>query len=125
MIAQALADNGSGRLVSFDDSEHWLGKTKSYFPQHLLDIVEFRAVALRVDKDVIYYEDADGSPDFVYIDGPNYTGNVRITGNGVSLAPDFIIIDGRRRTFQWIAAQLPNYQTHENFVHGQRWLEKS
>lgn len=124
IIAQALADNGNGGMVSFDDSEHWLGQTRNYFPEHLLELCEFKPVGLRFEGEIVYYEDCTGDPDFVYVDGPPYTRGARITGNAVNLAPAFILIDGRRKTFQWTAEQLPSYQVVEDPVLNQRWLEK-
>ena len=104
IIAQALHDNGGdARMVSLDAHERWTEVTRDSIPSHLRDIVEVRYSTLSVielGSSKAYVHDArpaDLVPDFMYVDGPALTDEVRGAADAVlefEVEMDGILING-------------------------------
>lgn len=107
IIAQALHDNGGdARMVSLDAHERWTEVTRDSIPSHLRDIVEVRYSTLSVielGSSKAYVHDArpaDLVPDFMYVDGPALTDEVRGAADVVQIEDQLqhgfeLVVDGR------------------------------
>ena len=107
-IAQALHDQGFGHLWSLDSDARWLEHTRAMFPAHLKPFVTFIHSPVIVNRDYgapawEYSVIPEGKWDFVLIDGPELTEDVRLSCDLVKLAPRlepsaFGMIDHRWRS---------------------------
>lgn len=77
VIAQALHENGSGRITTIEDVEKFFLKAKNSCPDHLLPYIDFR-LSPKIRKNYgpfhgVGYEHIPELPyDLVFVDGPNY-----------------------------------------------------
>lgn len=76
VIAYALKENGSGKVVSMEDHEYYLEATKNIFPKELKDVVEFHlSPAVEKTRDFFrgggYKEIPAHDYEYVFVDGPN------------------------------------------------------
>ena len=119
---------GTGKLYSIDESEHWQGALKDYMPDELTSFCEFlvRPVSLRLDskgEHVKCFEDLPQLPvNLLYIDGGGIAEGVEFE----TLAPsDFlIVIDGRGPICKYLKENLSKkYRFEENIIHSQRIFE--
>ena len=107
-IAQALHDQGSGHLWSLDADARWLEHTSKLLPEHLRPFVTFIHSPVVVNREYgvpawEYSVVPEGQWDFVLIDGPALTDDVKLSCDLIKLAPALTqnglgMIDHRWRT---------------------------
>ncbi len=115
-LAQAVADNGAGRLYSMEAAETWTAHTRAMLPPWLEPWVEIHyAPADRVDRGGAcawkYRYRPDAIPQFVYVDGPagakECPGNADLLEIEDRLAPGcLIVIDGRGSTVDFLRTKF-------------------
>jgi hypothetical protein len=134
VIAQALVGNGRGHLYSIESDEHWAEVTASYLASehrqvcsiHHCPIIEEngpRGAALR------YTSVPKVEADFVYVDGPELSEAYPVSSDPLDMqlsANCFVVIDGRKPTFNFLRRNLgPEWSAHWNPFGGRGTLERS
>jgi predicted O-methyltransferase YrrM len=107
-IAQALYELGEGHLWSLDADARWLDHTRAMLPERLSPFVTFVHSPVVVteqlgDAAFRYSHIPPGPWDFVFVDGPELTSDVRLSCDLIDLAARlapgaFGLIDHRWRT---------------------------
>lgn len=107
-IAQGLHDAGCGHLWSLDGNARWLANTEATLPDHLRPYVTFVHSPLLVTEDYgppawRYSIIPNGEWDFVFLDGPTLTDDVKLSCDLIDIADRFApgatgMIDHRWRT---------------------------
>jgi hypothetical protein len=119
-MAQALHDNGSGRLYSVDAAPYWAKVTFDLMPRHLQDITTCTAsemIAVEVDgrRVLRHAQIPDIAPDFIFVDGPDFQDFKLDTMNAVCdpvdlesrFKPGFcMVIDGRVENTKFLREHL-------------------
>ena len=136
IFAQALHDNAreagddlekAGRIISFDGMAEWADVTRASVPAHLAPYCEIRYVpAVEEDRgqDLGYrYEELpEGTPDFLYVDGPALQPKRKICFDAMYLQDRFgpgftMVVDGRHNTVRYLRKHLSgNYLVRRNLV---------
>jgi predicted O-methyltransferase YrrM len=107
-IAQGLHDAGGGHLWSLDGNARWLANTEATLPDHLRPYVTFVHSPLTVTEEHgpaawRYSIIPPGTWDFVFLDGPTLTDDVKLSCDLIEIADRFNpgafgMIDHRWRT---------------------------
>ena len=137
ILAQALYDNTredgdkAGKIISLDGQADWASVTQETLPEHLVAQCEIRHVpAVKEDRGAdlgFHYEHhPDGSPDFLYIDGPSLQPGRKICFDALHLEARFrqkflMVVDGRHDTVRYLRKHLSKtYRVTRN-----RWLHNT
>jgi len=137
ILAQALYDNThkdgerAGRIISLDGKADWASVTQGTLPEHLAAQCEIRYVpAVEEDRGSdlgFHYEHLpDGTPDFLYVDGPALQPGRKICFDALYLEarfrPNFfMVVDGRYNTVRYLREHLTKtYRVTRNY-----WLHNT
>jgi hypothetical protein len=115
-LAQALADNGAGKLYSLDADELWSSNAQAMLPPWLQAFAELRYVPCTQTQVAgvcswKYVWRPEAMPQLIYVDGPagvkECPGNADLVEIEERLAPGcLIVIDGRRKTAEFLRTQF-------------------
>ncbi len=121
IMAQALFDNieagdEAGTLLSIDNMEKWADVTRSTIPEHLnklCNVIHCTKMSVMEDSDRVWrHKDLpDFKPDFVHLDGPTLSPEVRVAADLVHLEHTFefpftLVIDGRPENAEYLRQKL-------------------
>ncbi|MBM3506998.1 MAG: class I SAM-dependent methyltransferase [Alphaproteobacteria bacterium] len=115
-LAQALADNGAGKLYSLDADAFWSENAQAMLPPWLGPFAEMRHVPckqMQVQGACAWKYDwrPDDMPQLIYVDGPagakECPGNADLLEIEERLAPGcLIVIDGRAKTAEFLRTKF-------------------
>jgi hypothetical protein len=132
ILAQALWENrrdnpkDGGFLYSVDADAYWADVTVKTMPGHLRDVCDVRHSEL-VEVEYAgtpgyrHAEVPDVAPDFLYLDGPDFTPGRQVAVDVVDLEPRFpahffMVVDGR-----WTNCKFLNRHLKEKYAWKPRW----
>lgn len=121
VMAQALHDNGAGRLYSVDAVEYWAQVTWDLMPKHLQAITtssatDMVAADFNGQRAMRHANVPDVSPDFIFLDGPDFQDFGRLSAISAAcdpvdlesrFAPGFcMVVDGRVENVAFLRKHL-------------------
>lgn len=113
VLAQAVRDNGSGRVVSLESDKEWTRINRDALPYYLFgvcEIVHSQPYHITIDGVKGWSFPFKCDADYIYVDGPPGEGDRVVTVDPIYCRHKTIVVDGRTTTKNFLARRLGSFR---------------